>query len=310
MSLRPCPICGHNNALKLLQAPDRFHGRKQLYELVRCTSCSLVRLENPPTLFEMGRHYGADYDRAIAGAGEDPDHWIERRDTLLRYKSSGAVLDLGCSSGGFLTSMKSPAWKLYGIEMSDVVANNARARCGADVYAGDILTAPFAAGSFDAITCFHVFEHLYQPRDVLAKVSEWLKPGGIFYTMMPNIDSAGSRIFRSYWYALELPRHLYHFSPVALRKLGNAVGLQEVSVTTHRELFLEASARYMLDGLFQKVGFSRVPLAQTKAASLPWKVIRKMFRVTILPVLTGLASCAGDGESIHAIFMKAPPSPV
>src|SRR6202049_1076931 len=125
--------------------------------------------------------------------------------------------------------------------MSTESADRALARCGAKVFVGDILDAPFKPASFDAITCFHVFEHLYQPREVLAKVSEWLKPGGIFYAMMPNIDSAGARIFKSYWYALELPRHTYHFSPASLRSMAHSVGLHEVSVTTHREVFIEAS---------------------------------------------------------------------
>lgn len=299
-----CPCCGSEDCSLWVSAPDRFHGRYRLYQLVRCASCSLVWLQAPPPPSEMAQHYGADYDRAIAGGGEDPDHWRGRRETLLRYKSSGAILDLGCSTGGFLASLKSPSWELFGIEMSEWVARQAEARSGARIFVGDILDAPFPPGSFDAITCFHVFEHLYQPREVLARVYEWLKPGGIFYTMMPNIDSAGARIFGSYWYALELPRHLYHFSPQSLRNLANSVGLQELSVTVHRELFIEPSLRYVLDDIFRKIGIHRTPLAQAKPASLPWKVVRKGLRLSILPFLTLLASFAGEGESIHAILTK------
>lgn len=305
-----CPACGHHGAENFLQAPDRFHGRPQLYQLMHCRECSLVWLGNPPSPEEMGYHYGPDYDRAIAGAGEDPNHWRGRRDTLLRYKSGGSILDLGCSSGGFLTSLKSPSWKLYGIEMSDSVAEKAAAKCGAEVFVGDILDAPFAPGSFDAITCFHVFEHLYHPREVLAKVAEWLKPGGVFYTMMPNIDSAGCHIFGSYWYALELPRHLYHFSPASLRKMATSVGLEEASLETHREVFIEYSTGYVLDEGLRKIGVSRVPLAQAKPLSLPWKVVRKLFRLTALPILNGMASFAGDGESIHVVLRKPSNGPL
>ena len=299
-----CEACGGDGVEDLLQAPDRFHGRTEIYRLVRCQACSLVWLQNPPAPEQMGYHYGPDYDRAIADAGEKSDHWRERHDTLLRYKTGGAILDLGCSSGGFLTSVKDPKWKLYGIEMSDSVAKCAEAKCGAEVFVGDILDAPFPRASFDAITCFHVFEHLYQPREVLARVAEWLKPGGIFYTMMPNIDSAGARVFQSYWYALELPRHLYHFSPSSLGKLATSMGLETVSLTTHRELFVEHSFRYLVDDLLRKRGISRVPLAQAELPGIPFRVVRKAFRWTILPVLNLLAPLAGDGESIHAVLRK------
>jgi 2-polyprenyl-3-methyl-5-hydroxy-6-metoxy-1,4-benzoquinol methylase len=222
----------------------------------------------------------------------------------MTYKSGGSILDLGCSSGGFLRSLDPDSWIPYGIEMSAEVARHAEVNAGAQVFVGDILDAPFTPNSFDAITCFHVFEHLYQPREVLKKVSTWLKPGGIFFTMMPNIDSAGARIFKSYWYALELPRHLYHFSPASLRHLAQSVGLREVSLTTNREVFIEESARYMVDDLRCKMGSPRAPMAKRHPRSLARRAVRKGFRITILPVLNALASLAGNGESIHAVFTK------
>jgi SAM-dependent methyltransferase len=304
-ALEVCCFCGRNGTENWLAAPDRFHGRTELYQLARCPACSLVWLQNPPLPDEMSEHYGLDYDRAIVGGGEDPKHWTSKRAVILRHKQGGAILDLGCSSGGFLSSVRGSSWKLYGIEMSEKVAQKARVNCGAEVFVGDILHAPFALRSFDAITCFHVFEHLYQPREVLAKVSEWLKPGGIFYAIMPNIDSAGGRIFGTYWYALELPRHLYHFSPKSLRNIGESVGLEAVSITTDREVFIENSTRYILDDALRKLGISRMPLAKAKAAGIPFRAVRKGFRMTLLPILNGLASLAGDGESIHDVFRKS-----
>jgi 2-polyprenyl-3-methyl-5-hydroxy-6-metoxy-1,4-benzoquinol methylase len=269
---RNCPSCSGANLEAVLEAPDRFHGRTEVYRLVRCHSCELVWLDPAPPPEEMG------------------------------YQ--GAVLDLGCSSGSFLNSLKGSDWALYGVEMSPTIAQIARERTGADIFVGDVLDAPFGANTLDAVTCFHVLEHMYSPREILAKVSEWLKPGGVFVSFMPNIDSAGARIFRSYWYALELPRHLYHFSPKSLRILAQSVGLEEISVVTDREVFIEASTRYILDDTFRKIGINRTPLARAKQPGIPFRVVRKVFRISLLPVLNSLASLAGDGESIHAIFRK------
>jgi 2-polyprenyl-3-methyl-5-hydroxy-6-metoxy-1,4-benzoquinol methylase len=252
----------------------------------------------------MEKHYGADYDRAVAAAGVGADRWRSRWDTLLKYKAGGTILDLGCSAGGFLGGLKGPSWKLHGIEMSETVARTAETISGAKVFVGDILDAPYPPQSFDVITCFHVFEHLYRPDEVLTKVSTWLKPGGIFFTMMPNIESAGYRIFKSYWYALELPRHLYHFSPTSLRRLASSVGLEEERVITKHEIFIEPSVRYILDDIFRSFGIKRKPLAKASNPGVPYRLVRKGFRITALPVLNAIASLAGDGESIHAIFRK------
>jgi SAM-dependent methyltransferase len=216
-----CPLCGWAGTHLFLKAPDRFHLRREDYGLLRCDSCGCVWLNAPPKPEEMGRHYSEDYHRAIAAAGETSaeQRWGRPRKAIQRYKSGGAILDIGCSTGGFLSTMRGEGWKLHGIEIAAATAETARAATGADIFVGDVLQAPFPPGSFDVITCFDVLEHVYQPREFIAQAWEWLKPGGIFFTRLPNIDSWEARLFGSYWFGLELPRHLFHFSPRLLRNV-------------------------------------------------------------------------------------------
>jgi SAM-dependent methyltransferase len=271
---------------------------------MRCGACALVWLGDDLTVADFAAAYGSEYDAAIAEAGKKPSHWEERRRTLLRYRDGGGLLDLGCGSGAFLAQMKSASWTLTGIEMSSAAASQARDRSGADVFEGDIVRAPFARESFDAITCFHVFEHLVDPVAVLKKVACWLRPGGVFYSMMPNIESVGASIFGSHWYALELPRHLYHFSPKSLRVAAKVVGLREVSLVTRRELFIEPSIRYVVDSARRWLGGHPQPLANAKERRLAWRVVRKGLRAAVWPAVSALATPFGDGESIHVILKK------
>jgi SAM-dependent methyltransferase len=253
----------------------------------------------------MDQHYGSNYDKFIGRAGiTSPERWHARKKEIVRYKDGGTLLDLGCSYGSFLESMQKPGWRLFGIEMSPHAAREARARSGGQVFVGDILEADFAADSFDVVTCFDVLEHVYEPRKVMARVVKWLKPDGIFYMLVPNIDSAEARIFRSYWYGLELPRHLTHFSPVSLRFMAQSTGLRERSLTTGRNSALEHSITYLVDDLSQHIGTPRVPLSMSPDMGLPGRIARKVLRTSIFPIVRGAISLAGDGESIHAVFGK------
>jgi len=300
----PCLMCGHRSVQQWLRAPDRLHGREEEYTLLRCPSCSLVWLSQPPMPEEMHLHYSDAYHKLISGAGDNPKRWNERKADLAQYKDSGALLDLGCSSGSFLNSIRSKSWSLYGIEMSPDEARRAEERTGAQVFVGSVLDAPFAAGSFDVITCFDVLEHLYEPLRVMAKVEQWLKPGGIFYVQVPNIDSAEAHIFGTYWHGLELPRHLFHYSPDSLRTLAEMAGLRGVLLETRRNQAVGTSLRYVCDDAFRVLGYRRTPVAYRQEASLPWRAARKLVRLTVLRCLLALAPLAGGGEAIHAIFQK------
>jgi SAM-dependent methyltransferase len=304
-SEQTCPTCGPVEMRDWMEGPDRFNGRKDLYWLVRCPICSLVRLKNPPLPSEMDHHYGPNYDRFIGKAGDtSPERWRARERAISQYKTGGTLLDLGCSYGSFLESVKKPEWRLFGIEMSANAAREAQIRSGGRVCVGDILEANFASHSFDVITCFDVLEHVYEPRSVMARVREWLKPDGIFYMLVPNIDSAEARIFRSYWYGLELPRHLTHFSPTSLRLMAQAAGLSERFLSTGRNSALEHSITYLVDDLLRGVGTTRMPPSMAPDPGIPWRIVRKALRASILPIVRGAISLAGDGESIHAVFGK------
>ena len=300
-----CPSCGKPGAEDWLKAPDRFHGRQVWYSLAHCTACELIWTENPPLPEEMAAHYGADYDRLIAESGErSPEHWLGRRDALLKYKSGGSLLDLGCSSGSFLDLLKGGSWNLHGVEISDESAKKAQERTGAQIYVGDVLTAPYAPESFDAITCFHVFEHMYEPKEVLKKVWEWLKPGGVFLSVMPNIDCSEARFYKSYWYPLELPRHLFHFSPASLSNMVRSVGFRDVKISTSRAPFIEYHIYYLLGELYRKLGIPRPPAATPRRRSLARRVVRKMLRMTLYPILARATSPWGKGQIMQVVLVK------
>lgn len=302
-----CPICGNCEVAHLLQGPDRFHRRETIYELVRCSSCSLVWLKKPPTPDEMPYHYGVDYHRIVETSGESDlvKRWRIPRASVLALGKRGDLLDIGCSTGAFLYTLKDEGWQLHGIEISPEEARKAELRSGARVFVGDILDAPFAPQSFDVITGLHVLEHVDRLDQTVRRLWEWLKPDGVLYLNIPNIDAFESRIFKSYWFGLELPRHLFHFSTESLRRLFLPRGFEEVKLSTLPDCFVEKSIRYVVDDLKAKCGLLPVPLAaETRIPSIPWRLARKMFRLGILWPFRRWTALTGRGASIEAVFRK------
>jgi hypothetical protein len=53
-----------------------------------------------------------------------------------------------------------------------------------------------------------------------------LKPGGKFAGSVPNIVSWEALLFGKDWQPLEIPYHLYHFSPESLRSVLEGSGLK------------------------------------------------------------------------------------
>ncbi len=254
----------------------------------------------------MWFHYDEDYHRAIMAAGEKsaPNRWQRQRDVIAHRKKGGAILDIGCSSGGFLGTMKSGSWKLYGIAMEPSTAEKAKAATGAEVFVRDALDAPFPPESFDVITCFDVLEHVYRPRQFLTKVLEWLKPGGIFYAAVPNIASWEARMLETYWYGVELPRHLSHFSPRSLRHVMASLGFQEISLTTPRTSYIENGVSYVCSGVLQEIGISPLAMAKLGPRSIPSRAIRKALRLSLIVPFGQITSLVGVGASIEAVFGK------
>ncbi len=143
-SPKVCPICGSARPKARLQGPDRFHMRKQVFQLLECGKCSFVWLDNIPAPEDMPYHYGSDYHRAVTVSGEVKllERWGPTRDKILKAGQPGALLDVGCSSGAFLQTLRDGPWKLYGLEISPDEARRAEAESGAEVFVGTVLDAP------------------------------------------------------------------------------------------------------------------------------------------------------------------------
>lgn len=79
---------------------------------------------------------------------------------------------------------------------------------------------------FDLVTMTHVLEHVHDPCFVLEKIRRSLRTAGVLRIWVPNVASPEAQFFRRFWFGLDVPRHLTHFSPVTPRAVLEHAGFR------------------------------------------------------------------------------------
>jgi 2-polyprenyl-3-methyl-5-hydroxy-6-metoxy-1,4-benzoquinol methylase len=215
---RACPLCDHAQASLLTTKGD--------LRLVRCPQCRMI-FSNPIPL-EMAS--GSYYDHLSATFYLSPDKLagdyapvrFKREIALFRsWCSQGAVLDVGCSTGGFLHQIKTRypnSYSLTGMDVAGGALDYARLQ-GIETIPGHYLEHDFAARQFDAITFWAVLEHVVNPKPFLAKAVSLLRPGGLCFILVPNMRSLAVRLLGANYRYL-MPDHINYFTAESLRRFA------------------------------------------------------------------------------------------
>ncbi len=153
----------------------------------------------------------------------------ERLAVLGRH---GALLDLGCGDGRFLSRVRG-RFAPTGLDFNPEAVRAARAARGLqDVHAVALAELDRWAPDrrFEVVTAFHVLEHVEDPRAFLAHVARRLLPRGLLAVSVPNPDRWALRWIREAWdYP---PHHLTRWTAGALRGLLERQGFEVAEVRT------------------------------------------------------------------------------
>lgn len=233
---RRCPVCFSAEVWTLTQI------RRDVIRA--CSRCKCRYLATFPDEDELQRLYNSDYFNSSA----DLQHGYatgdltvaarktnERRMSVLRGSapSQARVLEVGAGTGLF-GHFVSREFEYVGIDLSDQAVRDARSR-GLEVYRASLMDFVNTGPSFDALTMFHVFEHLANPHDALGRVKELLKPGGLVILVTPDTESLLCAISGDGWVSYKFPEHLILYSRSALIELLEHSGFEIVSVNADYE---------------------------------------------------------------------------
>jgi SAM-dependent methyltransferase len=218
-----CPACGGPTS-PWLRARGSEPGDRATYDLWRCGRCAgAVTVGQAPQLEAYDEGAYASSSPRLARLAAPVLARFDRERLALLGAPRGSLLDLGAGRGRFVAAARRAGWDASGIEPS---ARGVAA--GAAAYQVELQrgTLADAAGSFDAVSLWHVLEHLDDPGEAVGLAGALLAPGGALLIGVPNLGSAQSRIGRERWFHLDLPRHRTHFTRAGLRALLARHGLE------------------------------------------------------------------------------------
>ena len=214
--------------------------RREHYRLVRCAGCGLVRSDPvaPPSrlqglyqesefLYEdEAPHAAATYDQLLAG--------LLARHPLPRPPAS--LLEVGCGSGHFLALAQERGLTVTGFEPSQECwaqsPEKVRPRIIPEIFSPERL----AGRRFDLAASFHVFDHLFDPRQVLAQMAQHLNPGGRVLLVCHDVEAWSAKLLgdRSPIFDVE---HIYLFSRATLAHLVEAEGFRVLELDSLRNRY-------------------------------------------------------------------------
>ncbi len=309
-----CPLC---QAMETRPVLEHARGLARSHPLVACTRCELV--------FQRDRPTNAELDLAQSEAYGLPQHRFASpaelvvflfRKARVRLASrllpgGGRVLDVGCGRGLFLVLMRERGFRVRGTELSAGTARNADSSLPIDV--GDLEVVRYAPQSFELITIWHVLEHLREPDRALRAAHAALVPGGRVLLAVPNYASWQARLGGESWFHLDLPRHLFQFTPHTLGRLLRETGFELERLSTGQwemDPFGWLQTALNLAGVRHNALYDA--LRNHPAAKRDLSLALRIAMLAIFPLgmllafpLSALARLAGRAGSVIAIARKA-----
>lgn len=237
LTLTECPVCKSGNFQSFLTCKDHTVSQ-ELFNIVECSKCGF-RFTNPiPDSDKLGDYYKAEayVSHTSSGKGLINFLYLKVRKYTLKQKvkwiskhtKGKDLLDVGCGTGHFSQAIKAAGFNVTGIEPDPDARQFAIDKNGVDAL--DKKEFYSLNKQFDAITLWHVLEHLSELNKDIEYLNKWLKTDGTLFIAVPNCNSFDARLYKELWAGYDVPRHLYHFTEPVIKSLFEKHGFRLAEV--------------------------------------------------------------------------------
>lgn len=224
--LKHCPLCNSGQFNLYLTCKD-YTLSKENFSIVSCNNCGFKFTNPRPPENELGRYYESeDYISHSSQSQNLLDRLYklarvftirQKSQMLSSWSSKGNLLDVGCGTGDFLAFNKQASWAIDGVEVNEKARKQAEAKLSQPLYSS--LAEVPTTNKYQAITLWHVLEHVSDLETTCQTIKDLLAPDGTLFVAVPNCESFDAQYYQSYWAAYDVPRHLYHFTKASMEQL-------------------------------------------------------------------------------------------
>lgn len=227
-----CPLCDGTDLKEYLRTKDYFLSGEE-FTLIKCNQCQLIFTTPFPAENELAGYYKSEqyysHKTDQKSFTKTIYHFARRINIKSKYRlvnkliHPGKVLEFGSGSGELLYYFKKKGWNVTGIEPDKTSREFAKHEYDLNIVSENT-PETIVNNSFDLVMLWHVLEHVYNLNEKVLEINKLLKNNGLLVLAVPNIESFDARKYGAQWAAIDVPRHLYHFTKHSLTFLLNKHG--------------------------------------------------------------------------------------
>ncbi|HKJ80127.1 MAG TPA: class I SAM-dependent methyltransferase [Prolixibacteraceae bacterium] len=237
-----CPVCENTSFSPFLTCTDFFVSGEE-FTIKKCDSCGFKITEDIEDEANIGTYYQSEeyisHSNTSKGLVNNIYHRVRNymlgKKRLLVEKAAktrmGHILDVGTGTGYFLNEMSQNGWQVTGTEKSADARRFVKSEFGFEILETEQLFQ-LPENSFDAITLWHVLEHIHRLEENMQAFQRILKKEGKLIIAVPNHESYDAKHYKEYWAAYDVPRHIWHFAPKQMKQFGEKHGFKLAKTAT------------------------------------------------------------------------------
>lgn len=150
--------------------------------------------------------------------------------TVLKANPNAkSLFEIGAALGHLLDAARQMGMSVSGLEISSSANKRAREKFGIDLYEGDfeVLDLSSEYNKWDAVYGGDVFEHFLNPKIVVDKIYEMLRPGGVAVLVVPSTFNLFSTAVATFILRLtgkrrrlvDNPYHIHEFTSKSAKRI-------------------------------------------------------------------------------------------